>query len=66
MEATSSTHFVWPAAENGMLFVSLGNWYLGDGHDVGQFVSTTSSSLPHALAMLARLLFKAASVALGL
>ena len=46
-----------------MLLTSLGKLYLGLGHDVGQFVSATMSSLPQVLAMFFKLVWSADSVA---
>lgn len=54
---------VWPAAENGMLVRSLGKVYAGEGHEVGQLVSATTSSFPHVLAMLVKAVLRLARVA---
>ena len=40
---------------------SAGNWYSGFGQATGQFVSTTSTFFPYALARLPRLVFSADS-----
>jgi len=64
MDATFCMKVVWPAAENGMLFRSLGKAYAGEGHEVGQLVSATTSSLPQVLAMLVKLVLRFARVAL--
>lgn len=66
--ATTAANFcrkvVWPAAENGILVRSLGKTYAGEGHEVGQLVSATTISLPQVLAMLVKVVFKFAKVAL--
>ena len=46
-----------------MFFRSLGKAYLGEGHEVGQFVSATTISLPHVLAMFVKLVLRLDSVA---
>lgn len=43
---------------------SLGKAYAGEGHEVGQLVSATTSSLPHVLAMLVKVVLRFARVAL--